>query len=289
MNLFSVLVGAACLTAYAQASSLSTTVANAISTSNLNLATAIQQVNSTINTADQTALASWNQLGQTLENLYTTYYDSFENYTTIDLSVFTTAISNIQNTFSSAPTTIQGDSISNLFSAVQSSADQVAEILTDAAANISSVCASSCTTKATTCTTKYGAKLAVDPITVDRVTACITAEQTRYGNIGSNISTLYNNISTNAVNYFAVVDVCDTPSADVLNNKTASYTPTISCLSNYLSSVNNFQLYTSYVDNIRSTQTDLVAFRVQRCASLVELDIQDRVTTVLSNFYNCVG
>ncbi|XP_062549634.1 uncharacterized protein LOC134214244 [Armigeres subalbatus] len=289
MKLFLALVAAVCLTAYVQATSLSTTVANAISTSNFNLATAIQQVNSSINTADQTALTSWNQLGQSLSNLYTSYNQRFVNYTTIDLSVFTTAINNIQNTISSAPTTIQGDSISNLFSAVQSSADQVAEILTDAAANISSVCASSCTTKATTCTTKFGAKLAVSPITVDRVTDCISAEQTRYTSIGSNVASQYNNILTNAVNYLAVVNVCDTPSADVLNNKTASYTPTTNCLSDYLNSVTNFQLYTSYVDNIRSVQTDLVAFRVQRCASLVALDVQDRVTTVLNNFYNCVG
>ncbi|XP_062549640.1 uncharacterized protein LOC134214249 [Armigeres subalbatus] len=292
MKFHFVLVGTVCLFCGIQAQTLDTTVANAISTSKFNMATTIQQVNNTINSADQIVLTAWNQYGQSMVDLYNSYYTRFSVYTTIDLSYFANAITNIQNTISYPPMLIQDPQVSYAFSNVQASAQQVEDTLTTAAASITNAaCVSPCTSKKlASCTTKHGAKLTADPITMDRVTDCIAAEKSRYAKIGTDMASQYSNVLTSAVNYLAVVNVCDTPAPEALINASANYgPPSTQCLENFLQRLNGVPMNTYVADSMRFPQTQLVSYRMERCAKLVALDIADRVAKVLGDFNSCLG
>ncbi|XP_062549644.1 uncharacterized protein LOC134214252 [Armigeres subalbatus] len=283
-------MSAICLVSGIHGQDIPTTVANAISVSSANLDIAIQAVNNTINLADQTILTAWNQFGQSMVDLYNSYYNRLSNYTTVDLSVFATAISSIQNTISYTPVPIQDYPISQLFSSVKSSAQQAADILSSAAASINTAVCGSCTAKKLdNCKNKFGARLGVSPITIDRVTDCVSAEQTRFTNIGSNVAAQYNNVLTSATNYLAVLNVCDTPAAEVLNNPAPGQRISTQCLSDFLQNVNSLTIGVFVADSMRNYQTELVTYRMERCSKLVGLDIQDRTTKVLDDFSNCLG
>ncbi|XP_062549636.1 uncharacterized protein LOC134214245 [Armigeres subalbatus] len=223
-------------------------------------------------------------------DLYNLYYNRLSNYTSVDLSVFASAISNIQSTISYSPAPIQDYSISQLFSTVKSGAQQVADILSSTADSINTATCESCTAKKLeNCKNKFGARLGVSPLTVDRVKDCVAAEQTRFTNIGSNVAAQFNNILTSATNYLAVVNVCDTPAAEVLNNPAPGQWISTQCLSDFLQNVNGFSAGVWVADSMRSYQTQLVTYRMERCSKLVELDIQDRATKVLEDFFSCLG
>ncbi|XP_021696234.1 uncharacterized protein LOC110675455 [Aedes aegypti] len=195
----------------------------------------------------------------------------------------------MQNNLSPAQP-IQDWSTTQIFTDVQASALQVETALNTAVQTMSNSCAPPCAnpTKVATCTTKFGPKLSASPITIDRLTDCVTAELARYSDIGANMASQYTNVLTSAVNYLKVVDVCDTPPADVLNNPSVYYSPSIQCLSNYIQRISSMPLNVYTVDSMRYPQTYLVQQRVQRCAKLVELDIKDRITKVVESFQNCL-
>ncbi|XP_062549638.1 uncharacterized protein LOC134214247 [Armigeres subalbatus] len=287
-----VLAGIVCLLGGIQAQTIATSVASAICQSKVNMATIIQQVNNTINSADQTVLTAWNQFGQSMVDLYNSYYTRFSVYTTFDMSYITNAITNIQNTISYPPMLIQDQQASQLFTNVQASAQQVENTLTSAAATITNAaCVSPCTSqKLATCTTKHGTKLTTDPITMDRVTDCIAAEKARYAKIGTDMASQYSNVVTSAANYLAVVSVCDTPTPEELNDVLANNGhPWTECLNNFLQRIGNAPLNTYVADSMRFPQTQVVSYRMERCAKLVALDIADRVAKVLSDFNSCLG
>ncbi|XP_062549651.1 uncharacterized protein LOC134214260 [Armigeres subalbatus] len=293
MKLIIVLVGFICLRGriQAQTNSLSSTVASAISVSNFNLNITIQQVNNTINSADQTILTSWNQFGQAIEDLYVSYYNRFKNYTTMDLTPITDAICSMRTTISYPPQLMQDDSVSQVFSTVQESAEQVESIITAAATSMANAaCVAPCSaTKLATCTTKFGDRLTTSPISIDRITDCVAAEKTRYTNIGNNIAVQYTKVLTSAMNYLAVVDVCDTPAPEALNNSSTNYgPPSTQCLTNYLYRFGNTPMSTFVAESMRMPQMQTVSYRMQRCAKLVALDIKDRVDKILESFHNCL-
>ncbi|EAT33483.1 AAEL014241-PA [Aedes aegypti] len=292
MKFFLALVGAFCLfgSLNAQSSTLSTTVNSAISISKTTLTAAIQQLNNTINTADQSVHTSWTQFIQSMVTLYTSYYNRFQNYTTIDLTSLNNTINNMHMMMMENQP-IQDWSIGQIFTEVQTSALQVETALNTAVQTMSNSCAPPCAnpTKVATCTTKFGPKLTTAPITMDRLTDCLTAELARYSDIGVMMAAQYPKILTSAVNYLKVVDVCDTPVPEVLNNPSQMYgSPSIQCLSTFMQRVSNMP-YNYYIsDNMRYPQTYLVQQRVMRCAKLAELDIKDRITKVVESFQNCL-
>nr|XP_019560441.2 uncharacterized protein LOC109429061 [Aedes albopictus] len=291
MKFFLVLVGAVCLAGSIHAqSTLGTTVTNAINTSKASVNTAIQQLNSTINAADQSVATAYTQFTQSLAALYQTYYNRFQNYTTIDLSTLSQTIQNLP-TMMSPPQPIQDWSTNQIFTDVQSSVQQVETTLNAAVQTMTNSCAPPCANaaKVATCTTKWGPKLSTAPITIDRITDCVTAELVRFSDIGSNMASMYTNLLTSASNYLKVVDVCDTPAADVLNNPSPMYgSPSIQCLTTYLQRISYMPVNSYVVDSMRYPQTYLIQFRVQRCAKLVELDVKDRVAKVLESFQSCL-
>ncbi|XP_019560441.3 uncharacterized protein LOC109429061 [Aedes albopictus] len=291
MKFFLVLVGAVCLAGSIHAqSTLGTTVTNAINTSKASVNTAIQQLNSTINAADQSVATAYTQFTQSLAALYQTYYTRFQNYTTIDLSTLSQTIQNLP-TMMSPPQPIQDWSTNQIFTDVQSSVQQVETTLNAAVQTMTNSCAPPCANaaKVATCTTKWGPKLSTAPITIDRITDCVTAELVRFSDIGSNMASMYTNLLTSASNYLKVVDVCDTPAADVLNNPSPMYgSPSIQCLNTYLQRISYMPVNSYVVDSMRYPQTYLIQFRVQRCAKLVELDVKDRVAKVLESFQSCL-
>ncbi|EAT33485.1 AAEL014240-PA [Aedes aegypti] len=292
MKVILVLVGAVCLLGgtHAQSSTLSTTVTSTINISKTTLAAAIQQLNTTINTADESVNTAWTQFTQNMASLYTLYLNRFQNYTTFDLTPLNRTICDLQMTLS-PPQPIQDWSTNQIFSDVQASALQVETALNTAVQTMSNSCAPSCAnpTKVATCTTKFGPRLTTAPITIDRLTDCVTAELARYSDIGSKMAAQYSNVLTSAMNYLKVVDVCDTPAPEVLNNPSPMYaSPSTQCMTQYLQRVSNMPINVYTVDSMRYPQTYLIQNRVQRCAKLVELDIKDRITKVLESFQNCL-
>ncbi|XP_019527249.3 uncharacterized protein LOC109399265 [Aedes albopictus] len=292
MKFLLALVGAVCLVGgiHAQTSTLGTTVTSAINISKNSLSTAIQQLNGTINIADQSVSTAYTQFVQNVAALYTSYYNRFSNYTTIDLSGLNQTICNLQNTMS-PPQPIQDWSTTQIFTDVQASAQQIESTLNAAVQTMTNSCAPPCANaaKVATCTTKWGPKLSTAPITIDRITDCVTAELVRFSDIGSNMASMYNNLLTSASNYLKVVDVCDTPAPEVLNNPSPMYgSPSTQCLNTYLQRISYMPINSYVVDSMRYPQTYLIQFRVQRCAKLVELDVKDRVAKVLESFQSCL-
>lgn len=230
MKLLFVLIGVVCLAGGIQATILITTVTNAINTSKASLATAIQQLNSTVNAADQNVTTAWTQFSQSMTALYQSYYNRFQNYTTIDLSTLNQTISNMQNIVY-PPQPIQDWAINQIFTDVQASAQQIESAMVAAVSNMTNSVTPCVNPKVTACTNTWGAKLSADPITIDRLTNCISAEVTRFTDIGTNMASMYPNLLTSATNYLKVVDVCDTPAAEVLNNPSPTNgSPSTQCL-----------------------------------------------------------
>lgn len=213
----------------AQANTLSTAVTSAINTSKASLATAIQQMNSTINTADQSVLVAYGQFVQSIVTAYQSYYDRFKNYSTIDLSALNTTIANFPSNIS-PPQPLQDWSASQIFTDVQTSAQQIEAALAAAVANITNSVTPCANPKVTACTNTYGPKLSADPITIDRVTDCINAELTRYADIGARMIAQYASVLTSTKNYLMIVDVCDIPAAEVVNNPPINRAPSMQCL-----------------------------------------------------------
>ncbi|XP_065082764.1 uncharacterized protein LOC135705118 [Ochlerotatus camptorhynchus] len=295
MKFFLAFVGIVCLMGgiHAQTGYITDTVSSAVSISNANLASTIQRVNGTIVAADQIILASWTQLGQDLIDLYNSYYNQFNAYTTIDLSPITSAISNVQSMMTTKPQLLEDDTyyVQETFTEAQTSAQQIQYSLTAAAVNMTSACESVCDNRYVgKCAKKYAGQLSTAPISVDRVTDCIAAEETRFANIGADVASQYSNALPMAMNYLLLVNMCDIPSPAVLNNpSTTMGPPSNQCFTNYLQQFSSIPTYFYSADFTRMAQTQLVSFRAKRCARLVALDIQDRINQVVDKFYNCLN
>lgn len=232
MKFFLAFVGTVCLMGgiHAQIGNVATTVASAVSTSNAKLASTIQSVNSTIIAADQNILNSYTSYVDSLVALYNSYYLKYQNYTRFDLSQMTDAISNIQSMMISTPQLMADDSynVQQIFSDSQTSAQNIQDALNTAVMTMTASCGSTCTSvKAVNCANKFGGQLNSTAITIDRVTACVSAEATRFTSIGADVTSQYVTSVTTATNYLLMDKICDTPAAAVLNNPSMA----MACLS----------------------------------------------------------
>ncbi|XP_065082765.1 uncharacterized protein LOC135705119 [Ochlerotatus camptorhynchus] len=294
MKFFLAFVGTVCLMGgiHAQIGNVATTVASAISTSNANLASTIQSVNSTIVAADQIILSSYASFGNSMINLFNSYYTKYQTYTSIDLSPITSAISNMQSMMTSQPQLMAGDSynVQQIFTEVQTSAQQIQDALNGAVTTMTNACGSNCaSTKAVKCANKFGGQLNSTTITIDRVTACIADEATRYTQIGADTASQYTTSLTLATNYLLMDSMCDIPDATTLNNPSTTMGPlSTQCFSNYLQRFTNVPIYSYTTDIPRMTQTQLISFRAKRCAKLVALDITDRINQISAKYAACL-
>lgn len=247
MKFFLAYVGTVCLMGgiHAQIGTVATTVASAVSTSNAKLTSTIQSVNSTIIAADQSILKSYTSYGNSMIALYNSYYHKYQNYTTFDLSQMTNAISNIQSMMTNKPQLMAEDTynVQQIFTDAQTSAQKIRDALNTAVMTMAASCGSTCTsTKAVNCANTFGGQLKSTAITIDRVTACVAAEATRFTSIGADVASRYATSLTTATNYLLMDKMCDTPAAAVLNNPSMTMgSPSTQCFSNVRS--------TSFEDN----------------------------------------
>lgn len=223
MKLLLVFVGALCLVHGMDLEELMDTVNNAVGISRLKLATAIQQLNSTIETADQTYQTAWSQYYQSIVDLYTSYYNRFQNHSSIDLSPLSGAIDYL-NRYAYPPSNISSHFVSDIVADLEKSATNIGGYLSLAVSIMTHDLFPCANPTVVHCIKKFGPKLITAPITIDRLAECVTTELPRLSTLSVRRASQYDIVLDSVKKHLKVVDVCDKPAAGVL-------TPSTECLS----------------------------------------------------------
>ncbi|XP_058831877.1 uncharacterized protein LOC131690263 [Topomyia yanbarensis] len=293
MKFFLALVGTLCLGVAAQAqSTVSLNVAGNVTIGLTAINNTINVLNNTCLAADKGMLVAWKYWGNTMIANLTSLMNRFKNYSTVDLTPINSSISNIQNMLNTSQINLLSTdyNVQNLLSTFYQVAAQTGDLLIDTAANLTSQ--ANCTNDVSlTCLRKYGANLTAAPILMSRFNDCLAVENVRLAQIGVNASTQINNTVTTAQTFFNLISICNVPTAAALNASYPQLVPSIQCLNTYLSQIgySNPVSYINYgYEMMRSQQTQVVYFRANRCAQLVQYDIQDAVTRVKAAFGKCL-
>ncbi|XP_055533502.1 uncharacterized protein LOC129723350 [Wyeomyia smithii] len=289
MNYLLALIGALCLVGGIHADSLTDTINGNLTLQLTNFTTSLTTINATITAADKNTIKAWNNWGNTSINNLTAIYNRFKTYP-IDFTSLTSVISSLTFTLNtSQPTLFASDT--SLFSSyapqISQQINDTGSLLLTAAANMSSQI--TCTNDfAASCYKKYGANLTASPILLSRYVGCVTAENTRIANIGINVTGQINSTMATVQTYLNLLNICNIPTAASL---ASSQPPSLQCLTTFLNNLSRSQItsWGSAVDSVRYQQNYLVYFRIQRCAKLVSLDIQDAVARVQNSFTSCLS
>ncbi|XP_058461191.1 uncharacterized protein LOC131436482 [Malaya genurostris] len=295
MKFFLALVGTLLLGGVVRAqSTVSLNVAGNVSIALAGINATISTLNNTLLAADKIVLASYNNWANASIKNLTGLLNRFVNYSTLSLDSINNSITNLQQQLTYSPPFMLPStdfSILNLFTTVYDTAAKTADTLSAAALNLTSyaTCANSVSL---TCLRKYGANLTAAPILMSRFNDCLSVENTRLAQIGLNMSIAINTSTAAAQNLFSLISLCNVPTAAALNSTNPYTTPSINCLTTFLSQIgtsNSVSYITMAVDSTRSYQTQVVNFRATRCAQLVQYDIQDTITRVNTAFSKCLS
>ncbi|XP_058836441.1 uncharacterized protein LOC131693012 [Topomyia yanbarensis] len=291
MNFILALAGILCLVSGIQAVTLNDTINGNITIALTNFNASVSTINATINTADTNTLKAWTNWGNVILSNLTTLYNRFQNYPNIGIQSLATIISSLNSSLTSPPMllgsdfNLRGELYPNIYNQIQESGD----VLLDAAANMSTYVI--CTNDfAANCLKKYGANLTASPLLLTRYRDCVIAENSRIALIGTNMSSQINASLANVQTYFDLLKICNVPTAAALNATWPQLVPSVQCLNTFIGQIGGITTLNTYVsDNVRYPQTQLVNFRTKRCASLVQLDIEDTVDRVKASFYSCLS